>query len=64
MSVWKLRASMLGTLAIIIGLTTLAFMLILQLIGVFNWALIIFLVAAFNIAQWLVAPYIIDALYR
>ena len=64
MSVWKLRASMLGTLAIIIGLTTLAFMLILQLIGVFNWTLIIFLVAAFNIAQWLVAPYIIDALYR
>ena len=64
MSVWKLRASMLGTLAIIIGLTTLAFMLILQLIGAFNWALIIFLVAAFNIAQWLVAPYIIDALYR
>ena len=64
MSVWKLRASMLGTLAIIIGLTTLAFMLILQFIGVFNWALIIFLVAAFNIAQWLVAPYIIDALYR
>ena len=64
MSVWKLRASMLGTLAIIIGLTTLAFMLILQLIGAFNWALIIFLVAAFNITQWLVAPYIIDALYR
>ena len=64
MSVWKLRASMLGTLAIIIGLTTLAFMLILQLIGVFNWTLIIFLVASFNIAQWLVAPYIIDALYR
>jgi len=64
MSVWKLRASMLGTLAIIIGLTTLAFMLILQLIGAFSWTLIIFLVAAFNIAQWLVAPYIIDALYR
>ena len=39
-------------------------MLILQLIGAFNWTLIIFLVATFNIAQWLVAPYIIDALYR
>ena len=52
---------MIGTLAIIIGLTTLAFTVILQLIGLFNWTLIIFLVVAFNIIQWLIAPYIIDA---
>lgn len=64
MSIWKLRASMIGTLAIIFGVTTLAFMVILQLIGTFNWTLIIFMVIAFNIAQWLVAPYIIDAIYR
>ncbi|RLI21476.1 protease HtpX [Candidatus Bathyarchaeota archaeon] len=64
MSVWKLRASMIGTLAVIFGLTTLAFMVILQIFQVFNWALLIFFAVAFNVIQWLIAPYIIDALYR
>jgi len=63
MSIWKLRASMLGTLAIIIGLSTLSFAVILFLIGV-NFMLLPFIVVAFNLVQWLIAPYLINAMYR
>jgi heat shock protein HtpX len=64
MSLWKLRLSLVGTLAIIIGLSTLAFTVILSLTGLFNyWVLAIFVIA-FNIIQWLISPYIIDAIYR
>jgi len=63
-SVWKLRASMVGTLALIIGLSTLVFTLILSLIGVVNILVLGVLVVAFNVGQWLISPYIIDALYR
>jgi len=63
MSIWKLRASMLGTLAIIIGLSTLSFALVLYLIGV-NFLVLPFIVVAFNLVQWLIAPYLINAMYR
>jgi len=63
MSLWKLRFSVLGTLAVIIGLSTLFFTAILYLVGV-NFIVLPFIVVAFNIAQWLIAPYLIDALYR
>jgi len=63
-SVWKLRASMIGTLALIIGLSTLVFTLILSLIGVVDILVLGVLVVAFNVGQWLISPYIIDALYR
>jgi len=63
-SVWRLRASMIGTLALIIGLSTLVFALILSLIGVVNILVLGVLVVAFNVGQWLISPYIIDALYR
>ncbi|MEM3579994.1 MAG: zinc metalloprotease HtpX [Candidatus Bathyarchaeia archaeon] len=63
-SVWKLRASMIGTLALIIGLSTLVFTLILSLIGIPNLLILGVLVVAFNVGQWLISPYIIDALYR
>jgi heat shock protein HtpX len=62
-SLWKLRASMIGTLALIIGLSTLVFALILSLIGMDILVLGV-LVVAFNVGQWLISPYIIDALYR
>jgi len=64
MSIWKLRASVIGTLAIIIGLSTLFFTVILTLLGTFNITTIIIFVVIFNIAQWLIAPYLIDAIYR
>ncbi|MBX5321145.1 MAG: M48 family metalloprotease [Candidatus Bathyarchaeota archaeon] len=62
-SIWKLRLSMIASLAIIFTLSTLILAVILSLfqlgliyIGIF--------VIAFNLLQWLISPYIIDALYR
>ena len=63
MGLWKLRASMLGTLAIIIGLSTLFFTAILWFAGV-SLIVLPFIIVAFNIIQWLISPYIINALYR
>ena len=63
-SVWKLRFSMVGTLAVIIGLSTLVFALILSLFGPINLVTLGVLVGAFNVFQWLISPYIIDAIYR
>jgi len=64
MSIWKLQFSMLGTLAVIIGLSTLFFTLLLTLTGAFNFITLIIFVALFNIVQWLFAPYLIDLIYR
>jgi heat shock protein HtpX len=55
---------MAGTLAIIIGLSTLAFTVILILAGVFDLLTLGVIVVAFNILQWLVAPYMVDAIYK
>ena len=54
---------MIGTFAIIIGLSTLFFTVILSLAGV-SILFMPFIVVIFNIIQWLMAPYIIDAIYR
>jgi len=64
MDVWKLRLSMVGTLAIILGLSTLVFTVILSLFSSFDFITLGVLVVAFNIFQWLISPYIIDSLYR
>ncbi|UCC58592.1 MAG: M48 family metalloprotease [Candidatus Bathyarchaeum sp.] len=63
MSLWKLRFSLLGTLALIIGLSTLFFTVILSLAGV-SLLLLPFIVIILNIIQWLIAPYLINAMYR
>jgi heat shock protein HtpX len=63
MSLWKLRFSVVGTLAMIIGLSTLFFTIILTQIG-FDFLSIGLFVVFFNIIQWLLAPYIIDFMYR
>jgi len=63
-SVWKLRLSMVGTLAVIIGLSTLVFALILSLFGSIDLVTLGVLVRAFYVFQWLISPYIIDALCR
>jgi len=52
-----------GTLAAIIGLSTLFFTVILSLIGV-DFIVLPFFVVTFNIIQWLIAPYLINAMYR
>ena len=63
LSLWKLRVSLLGTLALIIGLSTLFFTVIMALAGV-SLLLLPFFVVIFNVIQWLIAPYLIDAMYR
>ena len=64
MNLWKLRLSMVGTLALIIGLSTLVFTLILSLAGVFDLLTLGVIVVTINIAQWLLAPYMVDAIYK
>ncbi|MCD6504510.1 M48 family metalloprotease [Candidatus Bathyarchaeota archaeon] len=64
MGIWTLRLSILGTLAAIIGVTTLVFTAILNAIGAFSIFTLILLIIPFNIIQWLIAPYMIDAFYR
>ena len=63
MSLWKLRFSVIGTLALIIGLSTLFFMVILSLAGI-SLMILPFIVVIINVIQWLIAPYLIDAMYR
>ncbi|MGQ9538491.1 MAG: zinc metalloprotease HtpX [Candidatus Bathycorpusculaceae bacterium] len=60
---WKLRLSMIASLAIIFTLSTLVLAVILSLFQVGLIYIGIFVIA-FNILQWLISPYIIDALYR
>jgi len=55
---------MAGTLAIIIGLSTLVFTVILMFAGVFDLLTLGVIVVAFNIIQWLIAPYMVDAIYK
>lgn len=64
MNLWKLRLSILGTLTVIIGLSTLFFTVILSLLGTFNIVTLVLIVVSFNIVQWLIAPYVINAIYR
>ncbi len=63
MNLWKLRFSMLGTLSIIIGLSTLFFTIIISLMGI-SLIVLPFIVVLINLVQWLLAPYLIDAMYR
>ncbi len=63
-SLYKLRVTMVGTLAAIIGLSTLFFTVILTLTGTFSVPWLMIFIIGFNLLQWLIAPYIIDALYR
>jgi heat shock protein HtpX len=65
MNAWKLRISMAGTLAIIFGLSTLVFVVILTVAGIgFNLIDIGVLVVVLNIAQWLLSPYLIGLIYK
>ena len=56
---------MAATLAIIFGLTTLVFAAVLTLAGIgFDLITIGIFVVALNIVQWLIAPYLIGAIYK
>lgn len=64
LSLWKLRLSMWGTLALTIALSTLALSIILSLIGALNVTILAFTIGVFYLAQWLLAPYLIEAVYK
>ena len=64
MSLWKLRFSMVGTLALIIGASTLVFTLILWFAGIFDIITLGVIIVAINMVQWLIAPYMVDAIYK
>lgn len=64
MALVKLRLAMLGTLTFIIAVSTLFMAVVLSLIGSFSILNLLFLVVLFNIAQWLFAPKLIDAIYK
>src|SRR4030042_5161338 len=64
MGVWKLQASMAGMLALIIGLSTLFFAVILSLTGYFDFLTLGLLVGVINVVQWLISPYLINTMYR
>ncbi len=64
MNIWKLKLAMLATLTFIIGVSTLALTFILNIMGVTNIIVLIFMVILFNIGQWLIAPYLIDMFYN
>jgi len=55
---------MAGTLAIIFGLSTLVFTVIMSLAGVFDILTLGILVVSFNIIQWLISPYLVGAIYK
>jgi len=60
----RLRLSVLTTLMLIIGVSTLFFTLVLSIVGAFDIFTLVLLVVVFNLIQWLIAPYIVDAMYR
>jgi heat shock protein HtpX len=64
MSTLKLKATMVATLAAIIGLSTLFFTIILSLVEALSIYTLALFVVFFNILQWLFAPYMIDVMYR
>jgi heat shock protein HtpX len=55
---------MAGTLAIIFGLSTLVFTVIMSLTGVFDLLTLGVIVVTFNIVQWLISPYLVGAIYK
>jgi heat shock protein HtpX len=64
MELWKLRLSMVGTLAVIFGLSTLFLAVILSLVGSLTITTLAIFVIGLNVVQWLISPYLIGALYH
>ena len=65
MNAWKLQLSMAATLAVIFGLTTLVFAVILTFAGIgFSLLTIGVFVVVLNIAQWLLSPYLVGLIYK
>ncbi len=59
----RLRLSMATTVAVIIGVSTLGLTIVLGLFNQLNLYSLIATVAIFNLAQWLLAPYLVNRMY-
>jgi len=64
LSLVKLRISMITSLALIIGVSTLFFALVLSLVDALDIFSLLIFVAGFNILQWLTSPYLVDFMYH
>jgi len=66
LSLLKLRLSMIGVWAVVTGLATLVLMAVLLYFGMPLYGIygILGLVIAFHFFQWLIGPYVINAIYR
>jgi heat shock protein HtpX len=64
MNTAKLQLSIVGTVAAIIGLSTLFLTIILSLFDALNLYTLALTIVFINVLQWLIAPYLIDAMYR
>lgn len=63
-SLWRLRLTMLGTLTLVIGASTLFLAIVLSYLGAFDIITMLVLVVAFSLIQWLVGPYLVGAMYH
>lgn len=64
MNLIKLRLTTLGTLVLLIALSTIFFAVILSFIGITDLMFLAFLTIIFNVGQWLFAPYLINSMYK
>jgi len=60
----RLKLSIAGTLTIIIGVSTLFFTVALSMLNLFSVFNLLIFVVGFNLIQWLMAPYMVDLIYR
>ncbi len=63
-SLWRLRLTMLGTVTLVIGASTLFLAIVLTYLGVFDIITMLVLVVAFSLIQWLIGPYLVSAMYK
>lgn len=59
-----MQVSMVGTVAAIIGLSTLFMTIILSLFDALSFYTLALMIVFMNVVQWLFAPYLIDMMYR
>ena len=64
MNLVKLRFSMIGTIALLIIVSTIFFAILLSFFGVGNLLSLAFMVIVSNLAQWLFAPQMINSMYK
>ncbi len=64
MNLVKLRFSMIGTITLLIIVSTIFFAILLSFLGVGNLFSLAFMVIVSNLAQWLFAPQMINSMYK